>query len=276
MESTNQSKKGINWILIITLVIVVLIVGFLISISLQTTNGKSKEAAIKVAMSQLRVAAELHYEKENSYIDFRNDTDIADITGLKKSIEECGGTELAINISHDGVNYCAEVRMPSPPNWRCIDDRGAYDLTDNPVCSEDFFACVDKTTDWQTYRNEEYGFEIILPNTWRGYSILEEDWSGRTLAGEDTEFFEGPQIVIRHPEWTVTQLWQDIPIMVFTKNEWNLIEENNLNVSAAPIGPSKLGENQEHVFASPPRWIGYTDNLGQDEAGEIIETFEAF
>jgi hypothetical protein len=133
----------------------------------------------------------------------------------------------------------------------------------------------DETADWQTYRNEEYGFEITLLDSWEGYSVLEETWRGRTLDGEGTEF-EGPQIVIRHPDSTLTKPWQNISIMVFTKNEWSLIEENNLNVSAAPIGPSKLGENQEYIFASPPRWIGFTNHLGQDEAREIIETFEAF
>ena len=35
-------------------------------------------------------------------------------------------------------------------------------------------------------------------------------------------------------------------------------------MSAAPIGPSKLGENAQFVFALPPRWIGFLDTLGQD------------
>ena len=54
------------------------------------------------------------------------------------------------------------------------------------------------------------------------------------------------------------------------------MEQEKLAVSAAPIGPSKLGENARFVFALPPRWIGFADTLGQDEAGEAPKTFRAF
>jgi hypothetical protein len=47
-------------------------------------------------------------------------------------------------------------------------------------------------------------------------------------------------------------------------------------VSAAPITPSKLGENAKFVFALPPRWIGFADALGQDEAKDVPKSFRAF
>jgi hypothetical protein len=131
----------------------------------------------------------------------------------------------------------------------------------------------DEYSDWQTYRNEEYGFEMKLPAFWTGYSVLSESWEGHTIDGKNTEF-HGPKIVIRNPNWSGNQPWQDIPILVFTKEEWQLIEEENLNISAAPIGPIELGWTQQYVFALPPRWIGFTDNLGQDEAQEIAKTFK--
>ncbi len=149
------------------------------------------------------------------------------------------------------------------------------DCVNNQCVEKQIETPIDETADWQTYRDEEYGFEITLLNSWKEYLVLVESWRGRTLDGQDKEF-EGPQIVIRHPEWTVSQPWQDIPIMVFTNLEWELVEEGNLNVSAAPIGPTKLDKNQNYVFALPPRWVGFTDNLGQNEATEIVETFKAF
>ncbi|MBI2098689.1 MAG: hypothetical protein HYT49_03540 [Candidatus Wildermuthbacteria bacterium] len=129
-------------------------------------------------------------------------------------------------------------------------------------------------TDRQIYRNEEYGFELVLSGSWEGYTIIPEFWSGQTLDGRSTEF-QGSKVVIRSPNWSVAQPWQDIPVLVFTKQEWQLIEAANLNISAAPIGPQKLGENQQYVFALPPRWVGFTDALGQDEAEEIVKTFKA-
>ena len=126
-----------------------------------------------------------------------------------------------------------------------------------------------------SYRNEEYGFEITLPDSWQGYSSSTELWHGQLVTGGN-EKFQGPKIIIRNPKWTTNQPWQDLPIMVFNQAEWKLISEEALAVSAAPIGPNKLGENQKYIFATPPRWLGFTDNLGQDEAGEIIKTFKAF
>lgn len=131
----------------------------------------------------------------------------------------------------------------------------------------------DEVADWKTYRNEKYGFEINLLESWRGYKILEESWRGTTLDGNSTRH-EGPKIIIRNPKWSESEIWQDIPILVFTKFEWQLIEDKNLNIFAAPIAPSKLGENNKYVFSLPPRWVGFTDVLGQDKAQKIIGTFK--
>ncbi|NOQ67967.1 hypothetical protein GQ568_00830, partial [Patescibacteria group bacterium] len=35
-------------------------------------------------------------------------------------------------------------------------------------------------------------------------------------------------------------------------------------------------ENNKYVFALPPRWIGFADALGQDEAQKIVGTFKVF
>jgi len=140
-------KQGkINEILVI--IIAALAMLFLALILLSSTNGRSKEAAIKSSVSQLRAVAEIHYSKENSYIDLRNNTDII---SLKEFIEGYGGTEFVINISPDGANYCVKVKIPSSyPKWVCVDDgNNLYSLTDDPLCSEDFFACEYEIPDWQ-------------------------------------------------------------------------------------------------------------------------------
>ena len=144
----------------------------------------------------------------------------------------------------------------------------------NQMLSTFKFIKKDETADWKTYQNEKYGFKINLLEPWRGYEIFEEFWKGVTLDYGSTKY-EGPKIVIRNPKWSESEIWQDIPILVFTKFEWQLIEDKNLNIFAAPIVPSKLGENDKYVFSLPPRWVGFTDALGQDEAQKIIGTFEA-
>jgi len=126
-----------------------------------------------------------------------------------------------------------------------------------------------------TYRNEDYGFELTLPDSWQGYSASTTAWHGQLVDG-GSQKFQGPEVIIRNPKWTAKQPWQDLPIMIFTQADWKLVDNETLAVSAAPIGPSKLGENTKYVFATPPRWVGFTDTLGQDEAAEIVKTLKAF
>jgi len=127
-------------------------------------------------------------------------------------------------------------------------------------------------------RNEPYGFCMSLPSNWSGYSVVQDTWQGQTQdgQGETTGTYTGPEIILRHPQWTAAAPWQDIPVMVFTHDQWALVEQEKLTVSAAPVIPSKLGENAKFVFALPPRWIGFADTLGQEEAEKATETFRAF
>ena len=67
--------------------------------------------------------------------------------------------------------------------------------------------------------------------------------------------------------------------MVVTPDIWKLMAGDKMPqiaVSAAPIGPGKIGQNQKYIFATPPRWYGFTDALGGSEAANIVKTFKAF
>jgi beta-lactamase regulating signal transducer with metallopeptidase domain len=117
------------------------------------------------------------------------------------------------------------------------------------------------------YENTQYGFRFYLPETWRGYTIVEEQWKG--TINEDT-VETGPQLLIRHPDWIRESPRQDIPIMVFTLEQWNALQNGSFFVSAAPIGPRKLGRNSSYVFALPARY-NYAYQTGFEEVEEILE-----
>lgn len=127
----------------------------------------------------------------------------------------------------------------------------------------------------EVYKNTQYGFQLTLPETWKGYTIQETTWQGNRV-DDFEEKFTGPEIIIKNPQTTTQQQWQDIPIMVISPVAWDLIEQGQIAVSAAPVGPTKVGENDRYVFATPPRWYGFTDAIGWEEAVEIIKTFKAF
>ena len=126
------------------------------------------------------------------------------------------------------------------------------------------------------YVNKKYGFRVSLPKSWKRYSIRIGEWEG----GDGRSYsrgevmpppIKGPFITIRHPLWTESNPRQDIPIMVFTRAQWNQVEEGKFVFSAGPIGPSELARNSKYVFALPPRWVN--DSLeGWKEAAEIIQT----
>lgn len=120
------------------------------------------------------------------------------------------------------------------------------------------------------YKNTQYGFSFILPKSWQGFSIVTGIWEGNNVAlGKITE--TGPMISIRHPKWTSKDPYQDIPIMVFTIDQWNLLQQGKISIGAAPIGPSELGRNNIYVFALPARY-NFAFNTGYKEVEEIINS----
>lgn len=126
------------------------------------------------------------------------------------------------------------------------------------------------------YRNPQYGFCFSLPQDWKGYSILVDEWHGfRDTPQSAVEVARGPIITIRHPKWTPENPRQDIPIMVFTQPQWGAVTNPGtpqwFSVSAAPFLPGELGHNRKYVFALPPRY-NYADAKGIEEVGRIIRS----
>jgi len=122
-----------------------------------------------------------------------------------------------------------------------------------------------------SYINKQYGFRFDLPASWKGYSILtnerSEGWSGSAPPPNLEKYMV---ISIRHPLWTKEDPRQDIPIMVFTRRQWALVEQEKLIVSAAPFPPSELGKNSENVFALPARY-NYGLLTGFEEVEKIMQ-----
>ncbi len=127
------------------------------------------------------------------------------------------------------------------------------------------------------YQNTWYGFNFSLPEAWKGYTIVTDKWKGVAIGGAKT-IETGPEILIRHPQWTSQNPRQDIPIMIFTLAQWNALQQENFHIGVAPIGPSELGRNNSYVFALPARY-NYAFPTGFEEVEQILhdkplKTFE--
>ncbi len=122
------------------------------------------------------------------------------------------------------------------------------------------------------YRNTRYGFSFSLPESWKGHTIVTDQWEGvsleRSKSGQVVE--RGPILSIRHPQWTSKNPRQDIPIMIFTLEQWKLLQQEKYSVGAAPVGPKELARNSKYVFALPARY-NYAFPAGYEEVERILE-----
>jgi len=120
------------------------------------------------------------------------------------------------------------------------------------------------------YKNTTYGFTFALPETWKGHTVIDDTWTGDNWNVEPVQKESGPKISIRHPLWTVETPRQDIPILVFTPAQWDLIVREKMGIGAAPVGPSELGRNASYIFALPARY-NFAFPAGFEEVSEILQ-----
>lgn len=130
----------------------------------------------------------------------------------------------------------------------------------------------DQTDGQIRYQNRQYGFQFLLPQSWSGYRIIEDQWGG-TESGKDVF---GPKITIRSPKWTTQNDYQDIPIDIFTQEQWTKVVKGpsqkpgeDIFIGAAPVGPTKIFENSKYVFALPARY-DFTGDEGIEEVHDIL------
>ncbi|WP_338448491.1 hypothetical protein R4Z09_19995 [Niallia oryzisoli] len=122
------------------------------------------------------------------------------------------------------------------------------------------------------YQNTQYGFSFNLPLSWSGYSIITDQWEGIAANGGpsgSTVVETGPILSIRDPKWTKETPRQDIPIMVFTLNQWNSLKQEEFHIGAAPLDPTELGRNNHYVFALPARY-NYAFLPGYEDVEKIL------
>ncbi len=109
---------------------------------------------------------------------------------------------------------------------------------------------------------------MVLTGTWDGNLI------GSTTGSVGVKT-SGPKFTIRYPGWTAANSHEDMPVMVFTPDQWELILSQKLAVGAAPIPPSKLGQNSKYVFALPARY-NFDYNTGWEEVDQLVHKLSVF
>jgi hypothetical protein len=124
------------------------------------------------------------------------------------------------------------------------------------------------------YHNAQYNLTLFLPASWRGYSVsvqqLEDEIYSPT---EDKQILVGhtPMITLRHPQGQDSAPYQDVPILVFTRAQWDALHHGGLWPSFFAGGVmDELWHDQGFVFALSSRY-NWGELTGAKEVADILE-----
>ncbi len=125
------------------------------------------------------------------------------------------------------------------------------------------------------YHQAQYGFTFLLPAGWRGYSVSIQQWHSETASPAADKLVpasRGQIIRLQHPQATAGVPYQDIPILVFTRAQWDALHQGKLWPSLYAGGfMDELWHNQQYVFAISSRYNADDSVSGWQEAAEIVE-----
>ena len=126
------------------------------------------------------------------------------------------------------------------------------------------------------YHNAQYDLTFYLPADWKNYSVLTQQWGDEDYlpALDKTVVAEhGQMIILRHPQWKTNDLYQDIPIIVFSRKQWDEKEHAKLWPDLYAGGTiDEMWHNRKYVFAISSRYNAADEVKGWREAADIIAT----
>ena len=127
------------------------------------------------------------------------------------------------------------------------------------------------------YHNAQYNFTFCLPAGWQTYSVLIQSWEGETYSPARDALVvaeRGPVIVLRNPKWKTDAPCQDIPIMVFSRSQWQAEHQGKFSVGAGGVD-EEITHTSKYVFAISSRFNA-ADSVGAwKEASEVVERNQA-
>ena len=139
-----MKKRGFT---LVELLVVIAIIGLLASIVLVSVNAarnKAKDVAIKAALVELRIAAELEYDVDDDYNDVcaetgpgAGDSTLTQTAGtiwkrISDSINGNGGEDFCNEDDDPATEYVVWSGLPTG-NWWCVDSVGqSKQLTSDP------------------------------------------------------------------------------------------------------------------------------------------------
>jgi hypothetical protein len=125
------------------------------------------------------------------------------------------------------------------------------------------------------YHNSQYHLDFSLQQSWRGYSVIIQEWESQAYKpslDQDVMVGHGPIILLRNPAWKADDPQQDIPIFVFTREQWSADMQNGIFAGGVM---EEISHNARFVFGIHSRFNWDESVKGREEAQEIVDRNEA-
>ncbi len=125
------------------------------------------------------------------------------------------------------------------------------------------------------YHHAQSSLTFSLPASWHGYSVLNQQWEGQTyVAAMDKRAVteQGPLIVLRHPQWKEDDHYQDIPILLLTRSQFEALHQGKFSIGAGGV-EIEIAHNDQYVFAVSSRFNADDSVKGWKEATEAVESY---
>jgi len=118
------------------------------------------------------------------------------------------------------------------------------------------------------YYNAQYDFKFWLPVGWHGHSVLNQQWEADTHSPGVVE--RGPVVVLRHRLWKAEDPYQDIPVLVFSRHQWEGMHKGSFFVGAGGLW-EEISHNSDYVFAISSRFNANDVVKGWKETSNAVE-----
>jgi len=162
---------------------------------------------------------------------------------------ETGPVVLPPTVSRTATTVKQDLGNMSEPENKEIQPTASKTAVKQTQATEDAKTDID-TSDWKTYRNAEYGFEVKIPNIWPNFNVRRRSlYDGSVLI----EF----GFLTNDPRWYTTDGYAYLyGIQVFTKDQYKDYYKPN---GGKPV---VLAQNHEYVF---------TITQGQEVPADLIK-----
>ncbi|GAI50709.1 unnamed protein product, partial [marine sediment metagenome] len=134
---------------------------------------------------------------------------------------------------------------------------------------------INKTADWEVYKNEKYGFILKFPESWADFEVHE--WKVNQEPGRMPPYFDTIEFKIDRIQDDGKEYYFSIRIHAYSHDQWAVRRLGQQTkkysfINASHLPYPYLGENKDYVFCwGTSRGILSPEVIQEDLAEDILQ-----